>query len=344
MRMLNMKTLNIAVIGAGRIGKVHAENIVRHLPNARVAAVCDVRAEAARELAERLGIPEHVADPAALLARADIDAVVIGSSTDTHADLIRAAARAGKHVFCEKPVDFSLEKIGDVIRTVEQAGVRFMVGFNRRFDPNFSKLREAIAAGRVGELYTLHITSRDPSPPPATYVRSSGGIFMDMAIHDFDMARFLAGSEVREVYARGAVRVDPAIGAAGDFDTAMITLTFEDGTIGSITNCRKTAYGYDQRVEAFGSDGMISVENQTPDTLRWLDAGGYRATVPLHFFMERYTQSYIHEMQAFIASVLEGKAPPVGGLDGLQAARIAVAADRSARENRPVPLAEVGPA
>jgi myo-inositol 2-dehydrogenase/D-chiro-inositol 1-dehydrogenase len=255
--------------------------------------------------------------------------------------MIVDAASRGKQIFCEKPIDLSIAKVQAINEEVARRGVRMMVGFNRRFDPNFLKVRETIAGGLVGQPHVLRITSRDPGPPPEHYLRASGGIFLDMTIHDFDMARYLMGSEVTEVYTRAAVLVDPMFARAGDWDTAVITLTFENGAFAVIDNSRKAVYGYDQRVEMFGSGGMVTVTNNTPDTHILCDRVGIHTALPLNFFLERYAESYLREMRAFVDAVVNQTPVPVGGEDGLQAAVIALAAGISARENRPVKLAEI---
>ncbi len=331
-----MKKLKIGVIGLGRIGRVHVENIVRRIPSAKVEAIADISENALREVTAEFNISHKYTNYRDLIANKHIDAVLVCSSTDTHTEIIKAAASEGKHIFCEKPIDLSLDKINDVLHEVENAGIAFMLGFNRRFDPNFLKIRAMIRDGKIGDPHLVRITSRDPGPPPLDYIKVSGGMFMDMSIHDFDMARYLAGSEVTEVYAKATVRVDDAIGEAGDVDTAMILLTFENGTICCIDNSRKAVYGYDQRVEVFGSAGMVSTENNTEDNHYYLDQQGRHAALPLNFFMERYTQSYINEMQEFIESILANRAPVVTGKDGLASARIAYAARESYVNNRPV--------
>jgi myo-inositol 2-dehydrogenase/D-chiro-inositol 1-dehydrogenase len=272
----------------------------------------------------------------------EIEAVVICSSTDTHAQITQEAAGAGKHIFCEKPIDLDLERIDKTLRAVDRAGVKFQVGFNRRFDPNFRRVRQMVADGSIGNPEVLRITSRDPGPPPLDYIRVSGGIFLDMTIHDFDMARFLIDSEVESLYAVGQVRVDPAIGEAGDIDTAVITLEFENGVIGTIDNSRRAVYGYDQRVEVFGSAGVVMVGNETPDRHVHLNAQGSHGPLPLHFFLERYTESYLAELQAFLQAVVEDGDVPVGGQDGRIPVVMGLAAGRSLRERRPVRLDEVG--
>lgn len=339
--MKKKTTLAVGVIGAGRIGKLHIESLALRIPEASVVAVADPDKGAARAMAEKFGIRSVYADHTKILKDRTVDAVVICSPTDTHAQYIREAAARKKHIFCEKPVDLTLANIQSAITAAEKAGVKLMVGFNRRFDPNFLKVRDMVKRGAVGEPHLLKITSRDPGPPPLSYVKVSGGLFLDMAIHDFDMARYLVGSEVVEVYAKGAVLVDPAIGEAGDIDTAVTTLTFANGAIGTIDNSRKAAYGYDQRVEVFGSKGMVNVRNNTPDTHVHYDKDGEHASLPLHFFMDRYTESYYREMKAFVDAVVNDGELPVTGRDGLLSVAIALAAKASQKENRPVKVEEV---
>ncbi len=335
------RRLTLGLIGAGRIGRVHAQNLAYHLPQARLAAVADVFAQSAQQVAAEYGLPASYDDPRRILDDPAIDAVVICTSTDTHAGLIEAAAQAGKHIFCEKPIALDLAAIDRALEAVKDAGVKLQIGFNRRFDPNFQRVRQAVATGEIGQPHLLRITSRDPAPPPIGYIKVSGGIFLDMTIHDFDMARFLMGSEIVEVYAAGAVLVDPAIGEAGDVDTALITLRFANGALGAIDNSRKAVYGYDQRVEAFGSAGMIAAGNETPHHAALSDAQGVHSALPLYFFLERYTAAYIAEMRAFITSVIEDKTPPVTGADGRIPVVIGYAAWKSVREGRPVKVSEI---
>jgi len=333
--------LRFAVLGVGRIGKIHAGNLATRVAGAELVALADVCAEELERVAARLGVKQTYTDYRQALALAEVDAVAVCTPTDTHYQIILEAASAGKHIFCEKPVELAIEKIRQINEHVAKCGVQLMVAFNRRFDPNFAKVHELVRAGKIGQPHLLRITSRDPAPPPESYIRSSGGIFMDMTIHDFDMARYLIGSEVVEVYARAGVLVDPMFERAGDWDTAIITLSFANGAMGAIDNSRKAVYGYDQRVEVFGSGGMVAVANNTPDTHVLFDASGAHSALPLYFFMERYTESYLREVQAFVEAVLAGKPVPVTGQDGLAAVRIALAAARSARENRPVKLEEI---
>lgn len=335
------QTIRIGVIGAGRIGKIHAENLVTRVEGARVIAISDIDLTAAETAARRLHIPQVSADYHDILNNPEIDAVAICSSTNTHAQITIEAAGAGKHIFCEKPIDNDLTRIDAALAAVEKNGVKLQVGFNRRFDPNFSKVRQMVAEGKIGKLHILRITSRDPAPPPIEYIRVSGGIFLDMTIHDFDMARFLSGSEVEEVYVAGSVMVNSGIGQAGDLDTAVITLKFRNGAIGTIDNSRKAVYGYDQRVEVFGSGGMVTVANNTPDSHIYSTDDGVHSAKPLYFFLERYTESFINEMKAFVQAVQQDTPTPVTGRDGRIPVLIGMAAWKSYRENRPVNLLEL---
>ncbi|WP_246637622.1 inositol 2-dehydrogenase [Crassaminicella profunda] len=332
------KKMKVGIIGAGRIGKVHSQSIMNHIPEVEIKAISDVYLEGAKEWAEKMGIPTATQDYKEILNDPEIDAVLICSSTDTHAQISIEAARAGKHIFCEKPVDLSVAKVEAVLEEVKKAGVKFQVGFNRRFDHNFSKVKELIDGGKVGDLHIVKITSRDPAPPPAEYVKVSGGMFLDMTIHDFDMARFLVGSEVEEVYVSAAVRVDPAIGEAGDVDTAVINLKFADGTICVIDNSRKAAYGYDQRVEVFGSKGKVEIANDTPSSAILSTEEGVFSEKPKYFFLERYMDSFVDEMKEFMDAVLNEKEVPVTGIDGLKPVLIGLAAKESVKTGAPVKL------
>jgi myo-inositol 2-dehydrogenase/D-chiro-inositol 1-dehydrogenase len=336
------QNLRFGVIGAGRIGKIHAENLATRIPGVEVRAIADINLAAAQETANHLHIPTAMQDYHTILADSTIDAVAICSSTDTHAKIVIEAARAGKHIFCEKPIDHDLVKIDAALAAVDKAGVKLQIGFNRRFDPNFRKVRQMVLEGKIGKPHIIRITSRDPAPPPVSYVKVSGGLFLDMTIHDFDMARYLSDSEVVEVYAAAAVLVDPAIGEAGDVDTAVITLRFANGAIGTIDNSRKAVYGYDQRVEVFGSGGMVQAFNNTPDNTICANAEGVLSSKPLYFFLERYMESFIAEMKEFIKSIQENTSPPVTGIDGRIPVMIGMAARRSYLEKRPVALSEIG--
>lgn len=334
-------TIKVGVIGAGRIGKVHAETVIYRIPEAEVVAIADVAEDAARHVAETLRIPHVTRDYREIMADPGVDAVLVCSSTDTHTPVCIEAAQAGKHIFTEKPIDHDLKRIDSVLAAVKAAGVKFQVGFNRRFDPTFARVHQAIQSGEIGDLHLLHIISRDPAPPPVEYVKVSGGLFLDMMIHDFDMARFLVGAEVEEVYTRAAVRVDPAIGAAGDVDTAVVVLTFANGVIATIDNSRRAVYGYDQRVEALGSGGGISTANVYPNEVTVSTGEHVRRDLPLNFFMDRYTASYEREVRAFFDAIVHDTPVPVGGPDGRVPVVMGLAARKSLQEHRPVRLSEV---
>ncbi len=338
---MSANRLRVGIIGAGRIGKVHAESIAFRLPEAEIVSITDVNREAASRVAERCRIPAVAASSGDILSDPRIDAVLICSSTDTHAELIRQAARAGKHIFCEKPIAHDLSKIDMALDAVAQAGVKLQIGFNRRFDAEFARVRRAVETGEIGAPRLLHIISRDPGPPPISYIKVSGGMFLDMTIHDFDMARFLIGSEVDEVFVAGGVMVDPEIGAAGDLDTAVIVLRFRNGVIGTIDNCRQAAYGYDQRVEILGSLGKIATGNHYPNHAVVSTGAEVRKDLPLNFFMERYLESFAAEMRCFVEAVMQNKPTPVNGEDGRIPVVMGIAARRSYDERRPVKLAEV---
>lgn len=340
--MNDRHTLNIGVIGTGRIGKLHAEHIATRIPNACLKALTDVNRQSSEVCAAALPSVQVVDSAQAIFSMSDVDAVAICSSTDTHARLIEEAAAAGKHIFCEKPIDHDLGKIDRALQAVEKAGVKLQIGFNRRFDPNFLEVNRRVKNGDIGEPHIVRITSRDPAPPPVEYIKVSGGIFLDMTIHDFDMARYMAGSEVVSVFAMGGVMVDPKIGEAGDIDTAVITLQFENGAMATIDNSRQAVYGYDQRVEVFGSEGMVAAENNTPSRTAFSDRNGVHAPLPLNFFMDRYIDSYIIEMKAFVEAVLNDTTPPVQGIDGRIPVVIGMAAKKSLVEKRAVALSEIG--
>jgi myo-inositol 2-dehydrogenase/D-chiro-inositol 1-dehydrogenase len=336
-----MKKLNLGVIGTGRIGRVHIATLVQSVPQAAVVAIADVNLQSASEVAKEYGITSVFTNFIDVINHPEVEAVVICSPTDTHAQFIVDAAKAGKHIFCEKPVDLSLEVIKGALSAVKEAGVKLMVGFNRRFDPNFMKIKQLVDNGKIGDPHILKITSRDPAPPPAEYSATSGGMFMDMTIHDFDMARYIAGSEVTEVYTKASVLVDPAIGKAGDVDTAIITLSFANGALGVIDNSRKAVYGYDQRIEIFGSKGMLSADNNYPDNHRYYASDGVHGSLPLNFFMDRYLEAYANELKIFCNTITNDLKIAVDGTDGLMSVAIALAAKKSYLEKRPVKLTEI---
>lgn len=335
-----MKKLKVGIIGAGRIGQVHAKSITYHIPQAEIVAISDIYVDGAKKVAEELGIPNYYQDYHEILNDPEINAVLICSSTDTHADIAVEAAQAGKNIFCEKPVDLTVAKIKKVIAAVEKAGVKLQIGFNRRYDHNFAHIKALANDGKLGNLQTIKITSRDPEPPCIDYVKVSGGIFLDMTVHDFDMARFIGG-EVEEVYANATVMVDPEIGKAGDVDTALVALKFKSGAIGVIDNCRKACYGYDQRLEVFGSGGQASAANDTPTNVSYINENGNVTDKPLYFFLERYMQSFTDEMTEFINAVQNDEPTKTTVHDGLEALRLGLAAKLSVAEHRPVKLSEI---
>jgi myo-inositol 2-dehydrogenase/D-chiro-inositol 1-dehydrogenase len=328
--------LHFAQFGAGRIGAIHAANLAAS-GRARLRHVVDVHAPAAQALAARHDA--RVSDTATALADLEVGAVIIASSTDTHADLVIAAARAGKAIFCEKPIDLSLARVDACLEAVAKAGVPMLVGFNRRFDPNFTELHRRIQAGAIGAVEQVVITSRDPGPPPVAYIKVSGGLFRDMTIHDFDMARWMLGEEPVEIFATGACLVDSAIAEAGDIDSAMIVMKTASGRMAHINNSRRAAYGYDQRVEVHGSGGRLIAGNRIGTTVEQADAAAVTSDKPLHFFLERYAEAYRMELSAFLDAVRDGSPMPVGAEDGRQALVLADAALRSMQEGRPVRLA-----
>ncbi len=334
--------LNIGIIGAGRIGKVHAESITYHVKDARVAAIADpFMNETTTAWAEGLGIQKIYTDYRSILQDDEIQAVLICSSTDTHADIAIESIKANKHVFCEKPVSQDLNKIKAVIDALDASKVKFQVGFNRRFDHNFEAVRNAVKEGKIGDVHIVKVTSRDPEAPPLEYVKVSGGMFLDMTIHDFDMVRYLTSSDVVEVYASGTALVNPAIQDVGDIDTAIINMKLANGALAVIDNSRQADYGYDQRAEVFGSKGQIAVTNDTGSTAVLSTANGVTGEKPLYFFLERYMASFSKEVSLFVQAVLNDTEVPVNINDGLQPVLIAKAAKKSMEENRPVLLSEI---
>ncbi len=339
--MSSSDTLRIGVLGVGRIGSMHVDLIANRTEGGSVAGVFDVFDEGARAVADRHGVTAFESAEA-LINSDDVDAVAICTSTDTHIDLIVAAAEAGKAIFCEKPVSLDLAEVDRGLTAAEAAGVPLHIGFNRRFDPGHRAVRQAVADGTIGDLRQLSVTSRDPAPPPIAYIERSGGIFCDMTIHDFDMARYVAGSDVVEVFAKGWISVDQAIGDAGDYDTVTVMLTHENGVVTTIDNCRQSAYGYDQRVEAFGSAGASMSENHREHYAVTLTGDGGRSALVPNFFLERYIPSYVNQWNEFIAAVVSGSPTPISGLDGRAPLVMGLAAGRSVAEGRPVATSEIG--
>ena len=334
--------IKVGIIGAGRIGKVHVESICTQVAGAKVKALADPFMNAATEAwAKDMGVEVVTKDYKEILADPEIDAVLICSSTDTHSPISVEAIKAGKHVFCEKPIDHDIKKIQDVIDALKENNVKYQVGFNRRFDHNFEAVQQAVAAGKVGDVHVIKVTSRDPEPPSAEYVKVSGGMFLDMTIHDFDMVRFLAGCNAEEVYVQAAVLVDPAIGEAGDVDTAIITLKMENGALAVIDNSRKAVYGYDQRAEVFGSKGMVAISNDSQSSAVISNVDGVTGEKPLHFFLERYMAAYAKEVRCFVEAIEKDIDTPLGVMDGLQPVLMGLAAKKSLEEHRPVKISEI---
>jgi len=343
MRGVIMKNkVNIGVIGAGRIGKIHSENIIRYINEAEIKIVADYYPDQVKDWAEKVGIKNLVKEPEEIINDPDIDAVFICSPTNTHSKYIIEASKAGKDIFCEKPIDLDIDIVRNTIKIVGETGVKIQIGFNRRFDHNFRRVHDLIREGKIGTINLLKITSWDPEPPPLEYSKVCGGIFLDMTIHDFDMARFLSGSEVTEVYSLATVRIDPDIGkVCSDYDTAITSLKFENGSIGVIDNCRKSSHGYDQRVEILGSIGTAAILNDTPSTAFLSNDKGVCYEKPLNFFIERYADAYIQEIREFFSAISEDRQPSVGLIDGLRPLEIGMAALTSAREGRPVKVEEI---
>jgi myo-inositol 2-dehydrogenase/D-chiro-inositol 1-dehydrogenase len=335
------RKINIAVIGTGRMGSVHVRNLARSIPGVNLSAICDIRLDVAQAVASECGIERVVQDYHELLADPELEAVLIATSTDTHAAIISDVAQAGKHILCEKPLALELERIDQALETVQKAGVRLMVGFNRRFDKSFRRVREVVASGEIGRPCILRITNRDPEFPSLEFMRVSGGMFLDMTIHDFDMARFQVG-EVEEVYATGGVLLKPELEEFGDVDTNVVTLKFANGAVGAIDNSRRAVYGYDQRLEVFCSNGTAMADNEAETTLVKGNRDGMLSAKPPQFFMQRYAPCYVDEVAQFIDCVRDGLPTPTTGMDGRAAVVLGYAAWKSLRENRPVKISEIG--
>ena len=334
-----MKIITFGIIGAGRIGRLHADNLLNRVEGVRLKTITDPFLD--EDWAASRNIQRTGKDHQIMLEDPEIDAILIGSPSTEHAPQLIECAQAGKHIFCEKPIALDPDIIRNALAEVEKSGVKLQVGFNRRFDPNFAAVQQQVASGALGDPHIIRITSRDPAPPPAEYVASSGGLFMDMTIHDFDMARFLSGDEVTEVHAYGAVLVDPEIGKAGDIDTAVISLKFANGALGIIENSRKAVYGYDQRVEVFGAKGTAMADNNTPTSMVVLNESGTIRDKPLYFFLERYKIAFVAEMQAFVDAVRGNEPTAVSGTDGLAPVLIALAAQHSLKSGKPVKVESV---
>ena len=335
------KKVKIAVIGTGRMGSVHVRNIARLIPEADLVAICDIRLEVAQAMADELGIQRVVQDYHELLADKEIEAILIASSTDTHAFMMKDVAAAGKHIFCEKPLALELDKIDEALEAVKKAGVKLQVGFNRRFDKSFQRVRSIVASGEIGRPCILRITNRDPDFPAMEFLRVSGGIFLDLAIHDFDMVRFQVG-EVEEIYATGSVLIEPKLKEFGDIDTDVVTLKFVNGAVGAIDNSRKAVYGYDQRLEVFCSNGTALANNEAETVAVKGNTDGFLSAKPPYFFMQRYAPCYVEELRQFVECVRDDMPTPTTGADGRAAVVLGYAAWKSLRENRPVKVSEIG--
>jgi myo-inositol 2-dehydrogenase/D-chiro-inositol 1-dehydrogenase len=335
-----LKNIRVGILGLGRIGKIHLENLSTRIQGAEVVGVMNP-STAGLDYARRFNVPLVTSDPNELILHPGIDAIIIAAPTNAHADYAIASAKAGKAIFCEKPIDLSLDKVLETLQIVEASRVPMMLAFNQRLDPNFAEAKAAIDAGKLGAIHTIHIISRDPAPPPVSYIKASGGLFMDMTIHDLDMASYLVNAEVIEVFAKGFNLVDPEIGNAGDIDTGVVVLTFQNNVTAVIQNSRKAIYGYDQRLEVFGSAGMMKVENPAKNTSIFYDSEGGKSARHLDFFMDRYAESYRLEMNAFIQALQNNQPMPITGQDGLRAMILALAAKLSVEENRPVKPAEI---
>ena len=333
--------LRIAVLGAGRIGRMHAEHIARRVTRAELVTVIDLEEDLAASSAYACGIKDYGTSVDDALMRSDVEAVAICTSSPTHTAIIKQAAAAGKHIFCEKPIDLDLIQIDHALEAVDKAGVLMQVGFQKRFDHSYQRVRQAIDSDEIGEPHAAHFSSRDPAPPPIEFLRTSGGLFLDMMIHDFDMVGFLLGHDVKSVFAAGSVRVDPAIGKINDIDTATVVIQYHNGTLVTIQNSRLCTFGYDQRVEVFGSTGSVRIGHAYPNTAVVSSQRGIRRDVPYHFFLDRYKNAYIAELQAFVDAVLDGTASPLSGEEGRMPVVLGLAAQRSLELGRPVELAEV---
>ncbi|MCY3906575.1 MAG: inositol 2-dehydrogenase [Anaerolineaceae bacterium] len=333
--------VKLGVLGAGRIAQTHLKTLATRIPDAGVEIIADPFGNVAAETAQEFGIPRHTKDHREVLEDESIDAVIICTTTNTHAPLMEESARAGKHIFCEKPIDLDVARIDQALAAVKDAGVRLQVGFNRRFDPNHRRVRQAIEAGEIGDPHILHIISRDPYPAPMSYTRNSGGIFVDMTVHDFDLARYLIGSEIEEIYATGTINIVPELADLGDLDTTLLIMRFQNGVLGMIDNSRKAVFGYDQRVEVFGSGGSAKTDNRYDNAVTISDGASIRRDPPYEFFMERYTESFAREMESFVRALTEGTPIEVDGYDGRMPVVMGVAAFLSHERGRPVRMEEI---
>lgn len=333
--------VKLGMLGAGRIAQTHLKTLATRIPDANVEIIADPFGDVAAEAAAEFAIPRHSRDHREVLEDETIDAVVICTTTNTHAPLMEEAARAGKHVFCEKPIDLDVARIDQALAAVKDAGVKLQVGFNRRFDPNHRRVRQAIERGEIGEPHILHVISRDPYPAPMSYTRNSGGIFVDMTVHDFDLARYLIGCEIEEIYATGTINIVPELADLGDLDTTLLIMRFQNGVLGMIDNSRKAVFGYDQRVEVFGSGGSAQTGNRYDNAVTISDGASIRRDPPYEFFMERYTESFAREMESFVRALIEGTPIEVDGFDGRMPVVMGKAAFLSHERGRPVRMEEI---
>ena len=334
-----MEYINFGIIGAGRIGKIHAENLLKNIQGARLKAITDPFID--ENWVSNLNIPLYGKDHRIMLDDPEINSIIIGSPSTFHASQIIECAQAGKNIFCEKPIALEPELILAAIKEVEKSGVKLQIGFNRRFDPNFAAIKQKVIDGSIGIPNIIRIISRDPSPPSSEYVTSSGGLFLDMTIHDFDMVRFLSGSEITEVHTFGSALIDPEIGKAGDIDTAVISFKLENGALGQIENSRKAIYGYDQRVEVFGSKGVAMADNNLPTNMILLNKYGTIREKPLYFFLERYRDAFVNELQKFVDTIQNDETPTVTGHDGLAAILIALACNESLQKGKAIKVTSI---
>lgn len=333
--------VKLGMLGAGRIAQTHLKTLATRIPDAGVEIIADPFGNVAAETAQEFGIPRYTSDHRDVLEDETIDAVIICTTTNTHAPLMEESARAGKHIFCEKPIDLDVARIDQALAAVKDAGVMLQVGFNRRFDPNHRRVRQAIERGEIGDPHILHIISRDPYPAPMSYTRNSGGIFVDMTVHDFDLARYLIGSEIEEIYATGTINIVPELAELGDLDTTLLIMRFQNGVLGMIDNSRKAVFGYDQRVEVFGSGGSAKTDNRYANAVTISDGASIRRDPPFEFFMERYTESFAREMESFVRALSEGTPIEVDGFDGRMPVVMGVAAFLSHERGRPVRMEEI---
>jgi myo-inositol 2-dehydrogenase/D-chiro-inositol 1-dehydrogenase len=334
--MNNMNKIILGVIGAGRIGKLHSGNVLKHLPQFHIKTIADPLIDQA--WAQSKGIPNISKDFNDIIQDPEIQAVLICTPSPLHAEQIIAAANAGKHIFCEKPISTDINEIKNALRAVKKAGVKLQIGFNRRFDPNFAKIKKMVDENNIGKPHLVRITSRDPKIPPADFLKTSGGMFIDMTIHDFDMARFLMNSDIEEIYASANVLINPMFHECDDIDTAVINLKFANGSLGVIDNSRQAVYGYDQRIEVFGSKGAIHADNNKPTNTTLSTQEGIVSEKPLYYFLERYEESFVAELAAFYQCIALDTEPMVNGEDGLRSVIISMAAEQSRRENRPIKI------